>query len=64
MANHDELSHYLSMGLAVHVDGVTVDNRNLEHINLILKEDDSYMKEFVGNTKGEISAVHFQTIRE
>ncbi|MBU5459612.1 hypothetical protein [Anaerostipes sp. MSJ-23] len=64
MTNHDELSHYLSMGLAVRVDGITVDNRNLEHINLILKEDDSYMKEFVGNKKGEISAVNFQKIKE
>lgn len=52
------------MGLAVRVDGITVDNRNLEHINLILKEDDSYMKEFVGNKKGEISAVNFQKIKE
>ena len=53
MTNHDELSYYLSLGLAVRVDGVTINRRNLEHVDLILKEDDSYMKEFIENRKGE-----------
>ena len=43
MTNHDELSYYLSLGLAVRVDGVTINRRNLEHVDLILKEDDSYI---------------------
>ncbi len=47
MTNHDELSYYLSQGLAVHVDGITVGNDNLEHVTLVLNEDDSYMKEFI-----------------
>ncbi len=64
MANHDELSYYLSRGLAIHVDGISINDVNLEHVNLILKEDDSYMKEFVGNEKGEIYAVNYQKIRE
>ena len=64
MTNHDELSYYLSRGLAVRVDGVTINSRNLEHVDLILKEDDSYMKEFIENRKGEIFAVDYQKIRE
>lgn len=52
MTNHDELSYYLSRGLAVRVDGVTINSRNLEHVDLILKEDDSYMKEFIENREG------------
>ena len=64
MANHDELSYYLSRGLAIRVDGISISDVNLEHVNLILKEDDSYMKEFVGNEKGEIYAVNYQKIRE
>ncbi|GFO86786.1 hypothetical protein [Anaerostipes butyraticus] len=64
MTNHDELSYYLSRGLAVRVDGVTINSRNLEHVDLILKEDDSYMKEFIENREGEIFAVDYQKIRE
>ena len=64
MTNHDELSYYLSRGLAVRVDGVTINSCNLEHVDLILKEDDSYMKEFIENRKGEIFAVDYQKIRE
>lgn len=64
MTNHDELSYYLSLGLAVRVDGITVNKRNLEHVDLILKEDDSYMKEFIENRGGEIFAVDYQKIRE
>ena len=64
MTNHDVLSYYLSLGLAVRVDGITVNKRNLEHVDLILKEDDSYMKEFIENREGEIFAVDYQKIRE
>ena len=64
MTNHDELSYYLSRGLAVRVDGVTINSRNLEHVDLILKEYDSYMKEFIENREGEIFAVDYQKIRE
>ncbi|WP_274954724.1 hypothetical protein [Anaerostipes butyraticus] len=64
MTNHDELSYYLSRGLAVRVDGVTINSCNLEHVDLILKEDDSYMKEFIENREGEIFAVDYQKIRE
>ena len=64
MTNHDELSYYLSLGLAVRVDGITVNKRNLEHVDLILKEDESYMKEFIENREGEIFAVDYQKIRE
>ena len=64
MTNHDELSYYLSRGLAVRVDRVTINSRNLEHVDLILKEDDSYMKEFIENREGEIFAVDYQKIRE
>ena len=64
MTNHDELSYYLSRGLAVRVDGVTINSRNLEHVDLILNEDDSYMKEFIENREGEIFAVDYQKIRE
>lgn len=62
--NHDELSYYMSQGLAVRVDGITISNRNLEHVNLILKEDDSYMKEFIGDQRGEICAVDYRKIQE
>lgn len=64
MKTHDELSYYLSRGLAVHVDGVAIRNENLEHVNLILKEDDFYMKEFISNQEGEICAVDYQKIKE
>ena len=64
MTNHDELSYYLSRVLAVRVDGVTINSCNLEHVDLILKEDDSYMKEFIENREGEIFAVDYQKIRE
>ena len=64
MTNHDELSYYLSRGLAVRVDGVTINSRNLEHVDLILKEDDSYMKEFIENREAEIFAGNNQKIRE
>ena len=42
MTSHDELSYYLSQGLAIRVDGITISDANLEHLNLILNEDDSY----------------------
>lgn len=64
MTNHEELSYYLSQGLAIHVDGITVGNDNLEHVTLVLNEDDSYMKEFIQNQEGEICAINYQRIRE
>lgn len=64
MKSHDELSYYLSQGLAIRVDGVTISDANLEHINLILKEDDSYMKEYINDQKGDIYAINFQKIKE
>ena len=54
MTSHDELSYYLSQGLAIRVDGITISDANLEHLNLILNEDDSYMKEYVNDQEGEI----------
>ena len=36
MTSHDELSYYLSQGLAIRVDGITISDANLEHLNLIL----------------------------
>ena len=53
MTSHDELSYYLSQGLAIRVDGITISDANLEHLNLILNEDDSYMKEYVNDQEGE-----------
>lgn len=64
MESHDELSYYLSQGLAIRVDGITISDVDLEHINLILKEDDSYMKEYVNDQKGDIYAIDFQRIKE
>lgn len=64
MKSHDELSYYLSQGLAIRVDGITISDANLEHINLILKEDDSYMKEYINDQKGDIYAINFQKIKE
>lgn len=64
MTSHDELSYYLSQGLAIRVDGITISDVNLEHINLILNEDDSYMKEYAVDQKGEIYAINYQTIKE
>lgn len=64
MTSHDELSYYLSQGLAIRVDGITISDVNLEHINLILNEDDSYMKEYAVDQKGEICAINYQTIKE
>ncbi len=52
MTSHDELSYYLSQGLAIRVDGITISDANLEHLNLILNEDDSYMKEYVNDQEG------------
>ena len=37
---------------------------NLEHLNLILNEDDSYMKEYVNDQEGEIYAIEYQKIKE
>ena len=64
MTSHDELSYYLSQGLAIRVDGITISDVNLEHINLILNEDDSYMKEYVNDQEGEIYAIEYQKIKE
>ena len=60
MTSHDELSYYLSQGLAIRVDGITISDANLEHLNLILNEDDSYMKEYVNDQEGEIYAIEYQ----
>ena len=54
MTSHDELSYYLSQGLAIRVDGITISDANLEHLNLILNEDDSYMKEYVNDQEGDL----------
>ena len=62
MTSHDELSYYLSQGLAIRVDGITISDANLE--NLILNEDDSYMKEYVNDQEGEIYAIEYQKIKE
>jgi len=62
MTSHDELSYYLSQGLAIRVDGITISDANLEHLNLILNEDDSYMKEYVNDQEGEIYAIEYQRI--
>ena len=64
MTSHDELSYYLSQGLAIRVDGITISDANLEHLNLILNEDDSYMKEYVNDQEGEIYAIEYQQIKE
>ena len=64
MTCHDELSYYLWQGLAIRVDGITISDVNLEHINLILNEDDSYMKEYVNDQEGEIYAIEYQKIKE
>lgn len=66
MKSHDELSYYLSQGLAIQVNGITISDSdvNLEHINLILNEDDSYMKEYINDQKGDIYAIDFQRIKE
>ena len=61
MTSHDELSYYLSQGLAIRVDGITISDANL---NLILNEDDSYMKEYVNDQEGEIYAIEYQKIKE
>ena len=63
MTSHDELSYYLSQGLAIRVDGITISDANLEHLNLILNEDDSYMKEYVNDQEGEIYAIEYQNQR-
>ena len=34
MTSHDELSYYLSQGLAIRVDGITISDANLEHLFL------------------------------
>ena len=60
----DELSYYLSQGLAIRVYGITISDANLEHLNLILNEDDSYMKEYVNDQEGEIYAIEYQKIKE
>ena len=64
MTSHDELSYYLSQGLAIRVDGITISDANLEHLNLILNEDDSYMKEYVNDQEGEIYAIEYQKIKD
>ena len=64
MTSHDELSYYLSQGLSIRVDGITISDANLEHLNLILNEDDSYMKEYVNDQEGEIYAIEYQKIKE
>ena len=46
------------------MDGITISDVNLEHINLILNEDDSYMKEYVNDQEGEIYAIEYQKIKE
>jgi hypothetical protein len=46
------------------VDGITISDANLEHLNLILNEDDSYMKEYVNDQEGEIYAIEYQKIKE
>lgn len=53
MTSHDELSYYLSQGLAIRVDGITISDANLEHLNLILNDQE-----------GEIYAIEYQKIKE
>ena len=48
----------------IRVDGITISDANLEHLNLILNEDDSYMKEYVNDQEGEIYAIEYQKIKE
>ena len=43
---------------------ITISDANLEHLNLILNEDDSYMKEYVNDQEGEIYAIEYQKIKE
>ena len=64
MTSHDELSYYLSQGLAIRVDGITISDANLEHLNLILNEDDSYMKRVCQRSGREIYAIEYQKIKE
>ena len=64
MTSHDELSYYLSQGLAIRVEGITISDAALEHLNLILNEDDSYMKEYVNDQEGDIYAIDYQKIKE
>ena len=45
-------------------NGITISDANLEHLNLILNEDDSYMKEYVNDQEGEIYAIEYQKIKE
>ena len=50
MTSHDELSYYLSQGLAIRVDGITISDANLE--------------EYVNDQEGEIYAIEYQKIKE
>ena len=64
MTSHDELSYYLSQGLAIREDGNSISDEKQEHLNLILDEDESYMKEYVNDQEGEIYAIEYQKIKE
>ena len=64
MTSHDELSYYLSQGLAIRVAVITISDANLEHLTLILNEDDSYMNAYVNEQEGEIYAIEYQKIKE
>lgn len=62
MGHRSDLLNYLELGLAVQVDGIPVDNSNQEQMDLMLEEDDSYMKDFIDDEKGEICAVYYQKV--
>ncbi len=51
MGHRSDLLDYLELGLAVQVDGIPVDNSNQEQMDLMLEEDDSYMKDFIDDEK-------------
>jgi hypothetical protein len=62
MKYYSDLLEYLSLGVAIQVNGVSVNGENQEYMNHLLEESDSYMKDFEVDEEGEIYAVNYQYV--
>ncbi|MEE1312261.1 MAG: hypothetical protein UHS41_00720 [Lachnospiraceae bacterium] len=62
--NSSQLTDFYELGLQVQVEDTLVNDENLQKMNQMVCEADCYMKDFIEDTKGEISKVHYTKVTQ
>lgn len=58
-----EISHARSRGLFVMIDGIYCENQEQADHMLLIKEEESYMQDYMGDDKGNIIGIAFDKVK-